>query len=177
MAKKLFILFLIFICLGFSGCGSSEKESGDDQLPAVEDETLVVINDIDFHLNRETSFQDIGYTAVEEFREIEHDEFTPYIQYDYQQEDGSNLLFFRIFYYQDKDFDAAVRDLGIEGDIALTDGKTENIEYQLYAQPRDDGGTIHFYFISRDGDTYVLHFVSRYDIAVFEEKVLYSIHF
>ena len=38
-------------------------------------------------------------------------------------------------------------------------------------------GTIHFYFINKDGNTYVLHFVSQNDIKDFESKVLNSIKF
>ena len=177
MTKKLFILLFTIICLTVTGCSSAKEENSSEEPQVIEDETLVVINDQDFHLNKEASFKDVSYIIAEEFREIEHDDYTPYIQYDYRQEDESNLLFFRIFYYQDQDDDAAIADLGIEGNIELIEGNTDSIKYRLYAQPRDDGGTIHFYFITRDNSTYVLHFVSRYDIAAFEERVLNSIHF
>ena len=167
---------LIALMLAMAGCGSSKEEETEPE-PPIEDGTLVVINGLEFDLKKEASFKDLHYIITEDFREIEHDEFTPYIQYDYRQEGESNLLFFRVFYYQDKGFDAAISDLGLESNIELTDGSTENIEYKLYAQPRDDGGTIHFYFINNDDSTYVLNFVSRYDIAAFEEKVLGSMHF
>ena len=170
------VIAVCLLVLTVSGCSSSEEEVIIDDQP-VTDDTLVVINGLEFHLDKETSFKDLYYVITEDFREIEHDEFTPYVQYDYRQEDDTNLLFFRVFYYQDKGFDDAIADLGLEGNIEFKNGSTGNIDYQLYAEPRDDGGTIHFYFIDREGSTYVLHFVSRYDIAQFEEKVVSSLHY
>ena len=38
-------------------------------------------------------------------------------------------------------------------------------------------GTIHFYFINKDNNTYVLHFASQYDIKDFETKVVNSVKF
>ena len=64
-----------------------------------------------------------------------------------------------------------------DGNITFIDGKTDNIEYKYYPQPRDDGGTIHYYLINKDGNLYVINFVSKYDIKDFEEKVLNSIKF
>ena len=87
------------------------------------------------------------------------------------------MLFLRFFYYKGQGNDVALKDLGLEGDIELTDGSTENIEYKYYAKPRDDGGTIHFYFINKDGNTYAINFVSKYDINDFEEKVVKSLKF
>ncbi|MBR2577455.1 MAG: hypothetical protein IKE38_00860 [Erysipelotrichaceae bacterium] len=179
MFKKIMSIMLAFmIVFSLAGCSSSkEEETAPEPQTQTEDDTLTVINGLEFHLDKERSFKDLYYTTAEDFREIEHDEFTPYIQYDYLQEDDTNLLFFRIFYYQNKGFDAAVADLGIESDIEFKAGSTDNIEYQLYEQPRDDGGTIHFYFIDKDGSTYVLSFISRYDIARFETKTVSSVHF
>ena len=167
---------LVALMLVMAGCGSPKEEIVEPE-PQETDETLVVINGLEFHLDKEAFFKGLRYIITEDFREIEHDEFTPSVQYDYRQEDDSNLLFFRIFYYQDKSFDAAIKDLGLEGDIELKDGSTGNIVYSLYAEPRDDGGTIHFYFVDKDESTYVLQFISRYDIAAFEEKVMSSMHF
>ena len=162
------------------------REEKNEQIPSVEvtqkneqptpvvDETLVTINGIEFHLNKETSFKNINYTIVEDFKEVDHDR---YIQYNYYQEDSTNLLFFRVFYYSNQGNDIAIKDLGLDSNISLTDGKTDNIEYKYYASPRDDGGTMHFYFINKDGDTYTLNFVSKYDIKDFEDKVVKSVKF
>ena len=51
------------------------------------------------------------------------------------------------------------------------------MEYKLYEEPRNDGGTIHFYFVNRDETTYVFNFVSKYDIKDFENKVIKSVNF
>ncbi|MBQ6654500.1 MAG: hypothetical protein IJM79_03135 [Erysipelotrichaceae bacterium] len=175
--KKLMTLLLAGLTLiSVCGCGSSGKPDEPDD-PPVADETLVVINDLEFHLNKETSFSGLCYTAVEDFKEVQHDEHIPYVQYSYAQQDGSNLLFFRVFYYKNRDVAYALKDLGIEGNVELTDGNNGSLDYQLYAQPRDDGGTIHFYFITRDKDTYALNFISKYDIRAFEEKTVSSVHF
>ncbi len=172
--KKLIMMFMVsFMLIGITGCGKKEDPKED---PPV-DESIVVINNLEFKLEKETSFKDLCYKTVEDFAEVEHDITIPYRQYNFYQEDGTNLLFFRIFYYYGKGIDYASKDLGIEGKITLEDGKTEHIEYQLYPQPRDDGGTIHFYFITRGNDTYVLNFVSKYDIKDFETKVVNSVYF
>lgn len=38
-------------------------------------------------------------------------------------------------------------------------------------------GTIHHYFITKDGNTFIVDFISQNDIKDFEEKVLESIKF
>ncbi|MBO4815853.1 MAG: hypothetical protein J5507_02760 [Clostridia bacterium] len=178
--KKIFLLVLVSIILIsglfiLTGCESKKEAEGNNEQPTpVVDETLVEINGLEFHLDKETSFKDVKYTIVGDFKEAN---FDSYIQYYYYQEDSTNLLFFRIFDYGKKSNDDAIADLGLDSNITFTDGKTDNIEYKYYAEPRDDGGTIHFYFINKDGNLYVLHFVSKYDIKDFEDKVVKSINF
>ena len=154
--------------------GEQVSEQPEEQPMPTVDESLVTINGLEFHLNKETSFKDLKYTIVEDFKESNMDR---YIQYNYYPENQSNLLFFRIFYYKGQKNDYAIKDLGLESNITLTDGKTDNIEYKFYESPRDDGGTMHFYFINKDGDTYALSFISKNDIKDFEEKVIKSVKF
>ena len=180
--KNIFLTVILIIMLGsglfiLTGCDSKEeiKESeNEEQTISAIDETLVKINDLEFHLDKETSFKDVKYTIVGDFKEANFDR---YIQYNYYQEDNTNLLFFRIFDYGTQSNEGAIKDLGLEGEVTLTDGKTDNIEYKYYAEPREDGGTIHFYFVNKDGNLYVLNFVSKYDIKDFEDKVIKSIKF
>ena len=87
------------------------------------------------------------------------------------------MLFYRVFYYEGKDNATAIKDLGLDEGITLTDGKNDSVEYKFYENPRNDGGTMHFYFINRDGNTYVVNFVSKYDIKDFENKVVKTIKF
>ena len=176
MKKTVFLIIVLVMVLFagliiLTGCGSTKDEN---EVTQAVDETLVKINNLEFHLDKETSFKDVKYTISGDFKEAN---FDSYIQYYYYQEDNTNLLFFRIFDYNGKNNDEAIKDLGFEGDVTLTDGKTNNIEYKYYAKPRDDGGTIHFYFINKDGHLYVVNFVSKYDIKDFETKVLNSIKF
>ena len=161
------------LLLSFGACGKAKEEG---ETPSA-DESAFSINGLEFRLDGKKNFRGISYSVSEDFREIEHSEFTPYVQYDYMQEDSSNLLFFRIFYYKGQGNDAAVKDLGIEGKISFEDGKTGDIEYEKYVTPRSDGGTMNFYFFHKDGDTYVLSFVSRYDVSEFEKKVVGSVAF
>ena len=130
------------------------------------------LNGLEFHLKTDETFKDIKYTISDKLKKADFDR---YVQYNYLQEDSTNLLYFRIFYYKGKTFDDAAKDLGLEKNITFKDGTTNNIEYKLYEQPRDDGGTMHLYFINKDGNTYVINFVSKYDIKDFENKVLKSI--
>ncbi|MBO4218248.1 MAG: hypothetical protein IKX74_07075 [Erysipelotrichaceae bacterium] len=173
--KRKIIIMLIVTCalLAAAGCGNKGEQAGKEDPPVV-DETLVVINGLEFHLDTQAEFEGAGYLAVSDFQEVRQ---PIYVQYSYLQQDSSNLLFFRIFFYKNQKFKYAINDLGLDKNIPLTEGKTENFEYSYYPQPRDDGGTIHFYFVERNGSTYVLHFVSRYDISDFEQKVLKSIRF
>ena len=134
---------------------------------------LVKINKLDFYLTKETSFKGLKYTIVPDFQESIMDH---YVEYKYLQEDSTNLLFFRVFYYKNKDNKAARKDLGIDNSFEFVDGNTANISYKLIDEHRNDG-TIHFYFINKDGNEYALHFVSKYDISSFEEKVLKSVKF
>ena len=120
------------------------------------DETLFKIKDKEFHLDTDKEFEGLNYKTSMEFREINNGTpMSKYVQYNYQPEDSSNYFFFRIFYYTKKDFTFVRSDLAID----------------------KKDGTIHSYFINKDGNTYVLHFVSQNDIKDFENKVLNSIKF
>ena len=179
MKKKILFISLISLVLivglfVLTGCGAkNEGEENNTEEPV--DESLVKINELEFHLDKEEEFKGIKYAISEDFIKAEHDISIPYIQYSYRQEDGTNLLFLRIFYYENKDNNYALNDLGKDENVTLVDGKTDNIEYKVYEEPREDGGTIHFYFINKDGSTYAINFVSKYDIKDFENKVLNSI--
>ena len=154
--------------------GDKEEPKKTVETPAV-DEKSFRINNLKFSLDTEKEFEGIKYTISKDFREVKHDLRTHYVQYDYLQKDDTNLLFFRIFHYTDKDAAAAAKDLGIENPT-FSEGKTDNVEYQFYNEPRDDG-TIHFYFITKDSETYALHFASRYDVRDFESKILKTLKF
>lgn len=182
MKKKLLVGAIIFLVIAglfsLTGCGK-KKETDNSQKQAPQesqtvDETLVKINNQEFNLNQDDVFKDIKFTIVPDFKKSE---FEHYVQYNYLQDGSSNLLYFRVFYYEGQDNNTAIKDLGLDSDITLSDGKTDNIEYKIYEKPRDDGGTIHFYFINHEENTYVLHFVSKYDIKDFESKVVKSVKF
>ncbi len=180
MKKKILFIGLIIVILVigvliFTRVGSKDAvEENKEESVEVVDESLVKINNLEFKLNKETEFKDLKYIIAEDFKEADHDR---YIQYNYYQEDQSNLLFFRVFYYNNQGNDVAIKDLGLDSNITLVDGKTDNIEYKFYESPRDDGGTMHFYFINNNGSTYTLNFVSKYDIKDFENKVVKSVKF
>ena len=176
MKKKVIItsLLVIILTIGLfilTGCGS--KNNTEEKEEPV-DNTLIKINGLEFHLDKEKSFKNIKYMVSEEFKEADHDN---YVQYNYYQEDQTNLFFYRIFYYENKGIDDAIADVGLDSNISLIDGKTDNIEYKFYEEPRDDGGTIHFYFILKGDDIYTLNLISKYDIKDFEQKVLNSVKF
>lgn len=178
MKKRiLFGILLLLSIFTLTACGdkkdNSEKEETKQEEKKV-DETLFTINKLDFHLDNETEFKGIKYTISKDFQEAIYDQ---YVQYNYYQEDNTNLLFFRVFYYENKDIKHVLKDLGLEENISLTEGKTDNIEYNFYETPRDDGGTIHFYFITKDKNIYVINFVSKYNIKEFEDKEIKTIKF
>ena len=181
MKKKIILCLLVIVGLfTLVGCGSEKKESQnnkEEKEKEVVDETLFKINNLEFHLDKEASFKNIKYTISKDFKEIVHDYGSPYIQYNYYQEDSTNLLYFRIFYYENKDVKYAFNDLGLEENVELVDGKTDNIEYKYYKAPRDDGGTINYYVVNDNSDIYIISFISKYDIKDFEEKTIKSIKF
>ena len=175
MKKKIVFLSLIIMMLVtelFILTGCKSKKGGESAQPV--DETLVKVNGVDLHFTKEASFKKLKYTIAGDLRE---EKYPRYIQYSMYQEDQTTLLFFRIFYYEGRDNNFAIKDLGIGGDVTLTDGKTDNIEYKFYPYSQNDGGTMHLYFVNKDGNTYVLNFVSKYDIKDFEERVLNSVKF
>lgn len=173
MKKK--ILFLLLIIVGLftiTACGSEEeKEQKEDKPKEVVDKTLVKVNDVELHINKETEFKGIKYTVTDDLKEAIYDQ---YVQYNLYQESGPNLLFFRIFYYEGKDHNYIRNDLAIENNLVEEKGKTDNIEYTYIDTKRTDG-TIHFYIIEKDNISYVINFVSQYDIKDFEKIVLNSI--
>lgn len=160
------------------GCGNSNNgENNNKNKENTVDETLFTIKDKEFHLDTEKEFEGLKYKTSSEFKEVNNSSFTSkYVQYNYQPDDASNYFFFRIFYFNGKDFAYARKDLGIDDKFKYQDGKTDNIEYKMVDEERKDG-TIHFYFVNKEGNTFVLHFVSQNDIKDFELKVLKSLEF
>ena len=161
MKRKILFGLLIFVLLFMiTGCGSIDK-------------TLVKVNGMELHIDKEKQFKDIKYTITDELREAN---FNQYVQYYLYQESGPNLLFFRIFFYKDKSYKDIRKDLAIDENLIEEKGRTDNVEYTFIDTKRTDG-TIHFYIIDKDNTSYVINFVSQYDIKDFERIVLNSIKF
>ena len=174
MKKKVLLIGLILVMLsgcllGLTGCRAKKEESKE-----VVDESLIKINGKEFKLDTETTFKDVSYITSADFQKAD---FNRFIQYYYQDKEDGNLLYFRIFYYKNLDITAAFADLGLDKTIALTDEKTDNFEYKSYVEPRNDGGTIHCYFVDYKGSTYVISFISKYDIKDLETKIMKSVKF
>ena len=56
--KRLIGLLMVILMLScMSGCSSNRNENNEDYPPV--DKTLVVINDMEFHLDKETSFREM----------------------------------------------------------------------------------------------------------------------
>ncbi len=184
--KKVLLTIIVLVLLLTSlfvltGCEKQEAIN-ETKVETVEppkdvDPTIVKINNLEFHVNKEAEFHGLNYIVVPDFKEVNQDMFTPYVQYNHLTDDG-NLLYFRIFYYEGKpDTNSAIEDLGIQGEVTLSDGKNDNLEYKFYGPAREDGGTMHYYFIEHEGSTFALTFTSKYDIKDFEEKVVKSLKF
>ena len=169
MKKKIIFSLLVVVTLfTITGCGMENKES-----KLITDKTLVKVNGVELHINKEKEFKGIKYTITDDLKEANFDQ---YVQYYLYQESGSNLLFFRIFYYEGKTHDDIRNDLAIGSNLSEEKGKTNNIEYKYIDTKRTDG-TIHYYIIDKDNVSYVINFVSQYDIHDFEKTVLNSIKF
>ena len=167
MKKRFYLIILILSLFIVTGCDKEDNKNTNYNTGNPVDENLFKIKEKEFHLDTEKEFESLKYKVSNEFREINN--LTPaskYMQYNYQPEDESNYFFFRIFYYENKDFAFVRKDLGI----------ADNIEYKLIDEERTDG-IIHLYFISKEGSTYVIHFVSQNDIKDFETKTLNSLKF
>lgn len=162
--KKIICLLLVTLLITV-GCNNVKNE--------LSNKSIVKVNGIELHLDKEKVFKDIEYTITDDLKEANFDQ---YVQYYLYQESGPNLLFFRIFFYNNKTHDYIRNDLAIDKNLVEENGKTDNIEYKYIDTKRTDG-TIHFYIIDKDNTSYVINFVSQYDIKDFEKKVLNSIKF
>ena len=76
MKKKVFLVSaIIFILVAglflFTGCGAKKENSKQDvaETPAVVDESLVKINGLEFHLDKDAEFKDVKYKIVGDFKE------------------------------------------------------------------------------------------------------------
>ena len=174
MKKKIILSIIVILTLfTITGCGNTKKESNNKVKEITVDEKLVKVNGIELHLDKEKEFKGIKYTITDDLKEANNDQ---YIQYYLYQDSGPNLLFFRIFYYEGKSHENIRNDLSIESSLSEEKGKTANVEYSYIDTKRSDG-TIHYYIIDKDDISYVINFVSQYDIKDFEKKVLNSIKF
>lgn len=174
--KIILILFVLLTLFSITGCGSKKEEKNEKE--EVVDKTLFKIKDKEFHLDTDKEFEGLKYKVSSEFREINN--ITPsstYMQYNYQPENSSNYFYFRIMFYKGKDINYAKNDyLGEEEKFEFKDVKINDIEYKMIDEERTDG-TIHHYLITKDGNTFLLSFISQNDIKDFEKKVLDSINF
>ena len=173
MKKNIKLLLLLFTLLFiFAGCNNLKNESSNSNVEIING-NIVNVNGIDLHIDKEKEFKGIKYTITDDLKEVNQEK---YVQYYLYQESGTNLLFFRIFYYEDKTKEYIKNDLAIDSSLIEEKGKTDNIEYTLIDTKRTDG-TIHYYIIQKDNVSYVVNFVSQYDINDFENIVLNSIEF
>ncbi len=162
--KFYFVLFIAIILSMITGCDNTTNNV---------DESLIIVNDVELHMDKEKEFKGLTYTITDDLKEAL---FEKYVQYYLYQDSGPNLLFFRIFIYQGKNHSEIRNDLGIDNNLIEEKGQTDNIEYSFIDGKRQDG-TIHFYIIDKDNTSYVVNFVSQYDIKTFENKVLNSIKY
>lgn len=175
MNKKIIISLLVIVALfTITGCGSTKKEENKEE--EIVDKSLFTIKDKEFHLDTDKEYEGLKYKTSSGFREINN--LTPsstYVQYNYQPENSSNYFYFRILFYRGKDIEFAKNDyVGNEKQFEFKDETINNISFKLIDEERTDG-TIHHYFITKDGNTYILSFISQNDISDFEKKVLDSI--
>ena len=179
MKKKILIVLLMIITLlTITGCETTKKETTKKKEKEVVDETLFKIKDKEFHLDTDKEFEGLKYKTSSEFKEVNNfTQSSTYMQYNYQPENSSNYFYYRILFYKGKDIDFAKEDyIGNEDQFEYKDVKINNIEYKMIDEERTDG-TIHHYFINRDGNTYIIDFISQNNIKDFENKALNSIEF
>ena len=176
MKKKIIVLsVLVMSLLIITGCEKKEEIKEENKIV---DPTLFIIKDKEFHLDTDKEFEGLKYMTSKDFKEINN--VTPastYIQYNYQPEGSSNYFYFRILFYKKKNIEYAKNDyLGNEDDFEYKDVSINNIDYKMIDEERTDG-TIHHYFITKNGNTFIIDFISQNDIADFENKVLNTISF
>lgn len=181
MNKKILLsLFIIVALFTIVGCGSKNEEENSEKEKETEvvDNTLFKIKDKEFHLDTDKEYEGLKYKTSSEFKEISNYTLSStYMQYNYQPANSSNYFYFRILFYKGKDIDFAKDDyLGNEEQFEYKDVKINDIECKMIDEERTDG-TIHHYFISKDGNTFIVDFISQNDIKDFEKKVLDSISF
>lgn len=174
MKKNILLVLLLFVGLfTITGCGCSKEETSKNEDKKETDQSFVTVNGIELHINQEKEYKGIKYTITDDLKESD---FGQVIQYYLYQDSGPNLLFFRIFYYEGKNHEYIRNDLAIDSNLVEEKGKTNNIEYSFIDTKRTDG-TIHYYIIDNNNNSYVINFVSQYDIKDFEKVVLNSIKF
>jgi predicted small lipoprotein YifL len=182
MKKKIFYSIITFV-LVFSliGCGKKEepkKEEKEQEENVIVDKSLFKIKDKEFHLDTDKEYEGLKYKTSLEFKEINnYTVSSTYRQYNYQPASSSNYFYFRILFYQGKDIEFAREDyLGNEEQFEYKDVTINNIDFKMIDEERTDG-TIHHYFVTKDGNTFIVDFISQNDIKDFENKVLDSLSF
>jgi hypothetical protein len=178
MKKKIFLSLLVIVALfSITGCGSSNKEENKEKEEVV-DETLFIIKDKEFHLDTDKVFEGLKYKTSSEFKEIDNYTLSStYMQYNYRPDNSANYFYFRIFFYKGKDIEFAKNDyVGNEEQFEYKDVTINGLEWKMIDEERTDG-TIHHYFITKDGNTFIVDFISQNDIKDFENKVLNSLGF
>ncbi len=164
----------------FTGCGKTTtiETTKTEKKEKVVDKTLFKIKGKEFHLDTDKEFKGLKYTVSKDFKEVNNITYSSeYMQYNYQPDDEENYFYLRILYYEGKDINFAKNDyIGEEEQFEYKDVKINDIDAKMIDEGRTDG-TIHHYFITKDGNTFIVDFISQNDIKDFEEKVLESIKF
>lgn len=177
MKKALIIILTLILVLSFAACtknGRSDDTAKGDQTAAAEsgessDGDTIEIGSYKIKLTKEANHGDLYFKEnVAEMELAGYDQtFNMYFN-----KDEGQIFVIRLVYFRGSSIDEVMSG----SDTALTDKTVNGIQYK-YFEFEENGAPSHNYVYNFNGTTYMIVFVSSFDMTSLETVFLNNVHF
>lgn len=160
------LLTIVFVCL-LCACGKKQEEKPEILL----DPNAVELNGIMYVLNQDDSEYGINYKVASNFRKTDTGNAINYFS---EKVDGSEYFVFRIFHYNNKDIEYAIKDTTTEYDNRREE-TFNGITYTVVHFNNFNGADTNIYYYTSNNTTYAFCFISHIDISKLTEIFLNNV--
>lgn len=167
------ILLVIVSLLLLTSCGSKKIEEKEivKEPSLAEDE--VVLRDVKYKLDQETTEYGIKFKIANNFRKTDTGNAINYFS---EKVDGQSYFVIRLFHYKNKNIDYAIDDTTISYDNKY-ETKIGDKDYTVvhFVNPTNTGDETKIYYYKHNNDTYAYCFTAKIDLSRLEEVFLKQI--
>lgn len=159
------ILTILVICM-LCACGKKERNEEEVINP-----NAVTLNGITYVLEQDDSEYGLNYKVASNFRKTNTGNAINYFS---EKVDGSEYFVFRIFHYDNKDIEYAIKDTTTEYDNRREE-TINGITYTVVHFTNFNNANTNLYYYTSNNTTYAFCFTSHIDISKLVEVFLSNV--